>query len=264
VWQDLHTHGFRNDLQRGRSNADFDMLDLSSQPPLHLPPKSLVALQLLSFYLPMYEVLPQETSGILARVCQDNPDVSRYIIITVLTEVQTCLSTLSMAAQHMLPPLETLQLMLAVILGISDRCFSQRCEMVFRGEVGLLAAAVEKAKLLQQHQQHHHHLHDYQMVQHSQQISHYIQCIRELMQKNPSVRAYVESRKEEVEHLMRFQRYHSVEGPPSHGGMGGYHSPSKRTGESEDDSDYFRHGPSVVRPPHTRSRIVMHPARHKA
>jgi hypothetical protein len=73
-------------------------------------------------------------------------------------------------------------------------------------------------------------------------------------------------RKEEVEQLVRFQRDHSMEsqGLSSHGGMEGYHSPSKRTGESEDESDYEYYGPALVRPPHKGQKRHASRPRHKA
>jgi len=132
VWQDLHNFGFRNDLQRvavTHVTADYDLLDLSRMPPLDLPELSRLALQVVPFYAVMLEVLMAETSGILARVCQENEDASRRIVNQVLVELRQTLGTYGATSTR----LEVLVVMMGVMLGISDSLFMTRCHLIMIG-----------------------------------------------------------------------------------------------------------------------------------
>jgi len=197
VWHDLQASGFGNDLRRhggrgrgrdeevekkraveemkgeegreepGKGAGQSARIGTGKEETLQLPAMSRLALGMLAFYAPMYEVFPTETTGILQRVVREDMALSRCLINQMLAEfhrlfqpLATPLSSPSTLQQqrHELHQafapsglssnpisLQTLACCLCALYNVKDSLEMERLKEILWGEgLGLLSSLLDK------------------------------------------------------------------------------------------------------------------------
>lgn len=243
VWQDLHVHGFRNDLSQGRMGADYDIVELSSLPRLMLPNLSQLTLSLASFYVPLFDVLWNETTGILVRVCTENMETSDRIISQTLTELHHIVTHYTVNHHQLTSSTDVHVHMLSTLLAITDSQADERSELIFWGQpYGVAHTWLTKFQRLQQQNGQ-----DYPLVQ---QVHHYaLSVINDLFRRNPQARVRFQDRRPREMHALQQYASHrqQMESNYTHHSMALDYSPRRGGIDSDgEDSEEYEDGVILV------------------